>query len=212
MIGISIFILELFVLYFLSKKFIQKLFINIYRLVHDKEKAAVILGWIFLPGTFVHEISHFITALFLIVPVGRINLMPEIIDNGIKLGSAEVGKTDFIRGSIIGLAPLIFGGGITLYLVYFIISSGNTNIWTVLVLVFLIFELSNTMFSSKKDLVSVLELVVFMAIISLAMIYFKIYTPFIFIYHQLSKAVLAVEVFSFYLTIPILIELLLLFV
>lgn len=207
MIGVLIFIVELFVLYFLSKKFIQKLFINIYRLVHNKEKAAVILGWIFLPGTFVHEISHFITALFLIVPVGRINLMPEIVDNGIKLGSAEVGKTDFIRGSIIGLAPLIFGGGITLYLVYFIISSGNINIWAVLVLVFLIFELSNTMFSSKKDLVSVLELVVFITIISVVMIYFKFYEPFIFMYGELLGIASSVQVFSFYLLIPILIEL-----
>jgi hypothetical protein len=55
---------------------------------------------IFLPGTLVHELSHWLVAKLLGVPTGRIVIW---------LGAIQVGRTDPLRSSLIGLAPLVSG-------------------------------------------------------------------------------------------------------
>ena len=207
MVGLSIFILALLVLYILSRIFIQKLFTLFYHWNHDQEQAAQLLGWIFLPGTFIHEIAHFLAALFLLVPVGKINLMPEIDGGHIRLGSVAVGKSDFIRGSLIGLAPLIAGGGLIYWGVSYLIFVGlHANPWILVGVIYLIFEVSHTMFSSKRDLYAVLELVAFVIIISFVLLYFKIYGPFEFIAQRLIEVNQILERLAFYLAVPILLE------
>jgi hypothetical protein len=213
MIGILIFLLSLTVLYILSRIFVRKLFILLFRLTKDRGEAVSILGWIFLPGTFIHEVSHLITALFLLVPVGRINLLAETEDKGIKLGSVQIGQTDFIRGSIIGLAPLLAGGGLTLWLISYSFSHGLLhNPWIVIGLIYLIFQLTHTMFSSKTDLRAVLELSVFIAIVSAALVIFKVTAPFNFIYQTLQTAGPVIQQFSYFLIISIGLELVFLIV
>ena len=50
-------------------------------------------------------------AKFLFVPTGRFSFIPESMPNGrLRLGYVEVSKTDILRDSIIGTAPLIAGG------------------------------------------------------------------------------------------------------
>lgn len=106
---------------------------------------------LFLPGTFIHEISHFLTALFLFVPVGQPEFMPVRYENGIKLGSVPIGKTDPIRRTLVGVAPILFGLVILFLAVYLI-----KNIFVV---GFVAFEIGNTMFSSKKDLEGVIPVI-----------------------------------------------------
>lgn len=207
MIGFLILILTIFTLYILSRFFIQKLFLFLLRITKSREKSALILGIIFLPGTFLHEISHFLTALFLFVPVGRINLMPEIQDSGVKLGSVEIAKTDFVRGSAIGLSPLIIGLSIIFFLIsYFIHNNSNINWWMLLVFVYTIFQITNTMFSSKSDLRAVLELVVFLLLLVIFLLIFKINAPFLYIYQKILIYGSVFENFSLLLLIPISIE------
>lgn len=202
-----ILILALTVLYILSIIFIKKLFIVLYRLAKSRERASLFLGLIFLPGTFIHEISHFITALFLLVPVGQLNLMPEIQEDGIKLGSVGIGKTDFIRGSLIGLAPILTGGGIIFWAISYYLSSGHIDSpWYIGILIYLIFEITHTMFSSKKDLNAVLELVVFIAIVVGALVFLKIYGPFAYLYQKIGEAGPIIQKFSIFLFIPIVLE------
>jgi hypothetical protein len=204
MTGVIIFILALSVLYLLSRIFIQKLFTALLHLTNNQSKAAKLLGWIFLPGTFIHELSHFITALFLLVPVGKIKLLPEIEERGIKLGSVLIGKTDFVRGSLIGLAPLIIGGGSIIWSFTFTLSHGYlSNPWVIAGLIYGISQISNTMFSSKRDLIAVGELMIFLVIVSVVLIIFKVYGPFDFIYKSLSELNPLVEKISLYLIIPI---------
>ncbi len=178
--------LAFIILYYLSRIFIQKLFVVLYRVTHDRDDAVVILGWIFAPGTFIHEISHFLSALILMVPVGEMDLMPEAEDDGIKLGKVAIGKTDFIRGSLIGLAPVISGGAILFSAISFALPRLG-NLWIAFALIYVIFQITHTMFSSKKDLFAVLELIVFLAVLSGFLIFFKIYTPFIYIYGEILK-------------------------
>ncbi len=208
MVGITILILALITLYVLSRIFIRKLFYVLFRITRSREKAIILLGWIFLPGTFIHEISHLLAALVTVVPFGELNLMPEVEEDGVKLGSVQIGKTDFVRGSIIGLAPILAGGGIIFWGISFMLSGGYLeNPWIVALIIYSIFQITHTMFSSKKDLGAVLELVVFIAIVSITLILLKIYSPFIYIFQKIVEVEPVIEKFAYLLFIPIGIEL-----
>lgn len=209
MVSLLVLLLALTTLYVLSGIFIKKLFVVLFRIAKSREGASKLLSIIFLPGTFIHEISHFITALFLIVPVGQLNLVPEADDKGVKLGSVAIGKTDFVRGSLIGLAPVIAGGAILFYAITFLFAPGHLeNPWFIAAFLYLVFEITHTMFSSKRDLYAVLELVVFVAIVSIALVWLKIYGPFIFLYQNILKADPFIQRLSYLLFVPIGIELL----
>lgn len=71
---------------------------------------------LFLPGVFLHELSHFLTAKLLRVRTGGFSVIPRALPNGrLQLGYVETAKSDIVRDSLIGAAPLIFG---TLFVAY----------------------------------------------------------------------------------------------
>ena len=163
MVYLVLLIIEIFVLYLLKRKVTRR----IYNLV-----GTYIFAILFLPGTFIHEISHFLTALFLLVPVGQIELMPERIEGGIKMGSVPIGKTDPVRRTLIGVAQIIFGLGIILGTIYYVYSRNLFNNPIALIITsYIAFEVGNTMFSSKEDMEGVLPLLVVL-IIFYAILYF----------------------------------------
>jgi hypothetical protein len=65
-----------------------------------------------LPGIILHELSHAVTALILLVNVYDFHIGPEPIESGLWMGYIKHEKTDVFRTSIIGLAPLITGAGV----------------------------------------------------------------------------------------------------
>ena len=68
---------------------------------------------IFLPGVLLHEFSHYLMAVILGVPAAHFSLIPKMLPEGrLQLGYVETGRTDIIRDSLIGAAPLIAGGSI----------------------------------------------------------------------------------------------------
>ncbi|MCP4541489.1 MAG: hypothetical protein GY832_30530 [Chloroflexi bacterium] len=63
-----------------------------------------------LPGILLHELSHAITALFLLVDVYDFHIGPTATqDGGLSLGYVVLGQADALRHSLIGLSPLITG-------------------------------------------------------------------------------------------------------
>jgi hypothetical protein len=65
---------------------------------------------LFFPGVFLHELSHFLMAKILRVRTGKTSLIPKSLSNGrLQMGYVETAQTDFVRDSLIGLAPLIAG-------------------------------------------------------------------------------------------------------
>lgn len=88
-------------------KELQGLFLLITR------KPALALGifsLLFLPGVFIHEISHLIMAKILRVPTGKFSIIPQVQKNGVlRLGYVETAKTDVFRDALIGTAPLLSG-------------------------------------------------------------------------------------------------------
>lgn len=65
---------------------------------------------IFLPGVFLHELSHLVTAKLLGVRTGKFSLLPTVLPDGrLQLGYVEAAHSDIVRDSLVGLAPLISG-------------------------------------------------------------------------------------------------------
>jgi hypothetical protein len=65
---------------------------------------------IFLPGVFLHELSHLLTAKLLGVPTGKFSLIPTVLPDGrLQLGYVEAAYSDIVRDSLVGLAPLVSG-------------------------------------------------------------------------------------------------------
>jgi hypothetical protein len=65
---------------------------------------------LFLPGVFLHELSHFVMAKLLRVRTGRFSLIPRSLPNGrLLMGYVETVQTDVVRDSLVGIAPLVAG-------------------------------------------------------------------------------------------------------
>lgn len=76
-----------------------------------KGLALGLFSFIFFPGVFIHEISHFLAAILTGVRTGKISLIPQPMQDGrLRLGFVETEASDPFRGAIIGAAPLISGG------------------------------------------------------------------------------------------------------
>jgi len=85
-------------------------------LTRDARLTMGIFSFIFLPGVFLHELSHFLMAKILRVPTGRFSILPQPLPDGrLQLGYVETAQADIVRDSLIGAAPLIFG---TLFVAY----------------------------------------------------------------------------------------------
>ena len=81
-------------------------------LLTRRENVVMILfSFLFFPGVALHEGSHFLAARLLGVRTGRISLVPQLQSDGkIRMGFVETERVDFVRNSLIGLAPLLSGG------------------------------------------------------------------------------------------------------
>jgi hypothetical protein len=79
-------------------------------LTRNSRLTQVIFSLVFLPGVFLHEISHFLMAKILAVPTGKFSLIPQARPDGtLRLGYVETATGGFIRDSLIGIAPLVTG-------------------------------------------------------------------------------------------------------
>ncbi len=138
---------------FLSKVVTNYLARFFYNLTHSQNFTINILATIFLPGTILHELAHLLTAGVMLVPVGELEVVPVISENGVQLGSVQIGKTDPIRRMLIGFAPILFGVLVILGVVYVALPIVESRVvwWQILIIFYTIFVVGNTMFSSKKD-------------------------------------------------------------
>lgn len=165
MVYLFIFLAELISLFFFSRLLTNSIARLFFTITRSHKTTISLLAVLYLPGTIIHELAHVIVAGALLVQSGEIEFMPQVRDDGIKLGSAEIEKTDPFRRAIIGLAPVLVGSASILGLIYYLnrlFSQNSASILAFIIIFILIFMLSNTMFSSKKDLegtVSVLILI-----------------------------------------------------
>jgi hypothetical protein len=119
-----------------------------------------------------HELSHFVMARLLFVRTGRVSLIPRLMGGGrLRLGYVETVRSDFVRDSLVGLAPLITGGLFVAYagikhmhilLLWDVFRNGQWNLfWMGLNILptlpdfwmwfYFTFAVSSTMFPSESD-------------------------------------------------------------
>jgi hypothetical protein len=156
MIYFPVFIFELFLLAALTSHS-SSYFLKFFHAVSGSEKAAIILfSVLFFPGTFVHEMAHWLMAKLLFVYSGKMEFLPQIQGDAIKLGSVSIAKTDPVRRLLIGVAPVILGLIVLLGMLWGIrqyYSYLSVYPWTIwLLLGYVVFVTGSTMFSSRKDL------------------------------------------------------------
>ena len=153
-----IFLLQILTLYFLSRSLISKFQRNIFKIFKNKTLSTYIFAFLFLPGTFLHELSHWIVAKILFVRTGKFSIKPKLdeLDEGshqIILGSVEIEKGNPVKRLIIGSAPFFLGIALLLLLISYATSHElfTNNLYAV-ILIYFIFQIANTMFSSKSDM------------------------------------------------------------
>lgn len=202
---------ELLLLFLLSGLLTRQLSRLFHRLTKSRKMTVYLLSVFFLPGTLIHELSHFLMAVVLFVPTGKLSLMPELEADGrtLRMGSLEVGKTDPLRSVLIGVAPVLIG---TLIIIGSLFLASQQHLfsawWTYIVMGYILFEIGNTMFSSRKDLQGALELLL-LVIILLPVLYFlgikfPVFHPHLIFTPQLR---LLLTQASIYLAIPLVIDL-----
>lgn len=152
------FLLDLIILFFVVRLTTKELFIFLWKITNNKKFSYSIITLIFFPGTIVHELSHFLIATTLFLRVREINLFPEFKKNNILLGSVFYEKKDFVRGILVGIAPVIVGFIFLFSIFYFRIFPGD-NIYLNALIIYLIFSISSTMFSSRQDLVDLIYII-----------------------------------------------------
>lgn len=140
-------------------------------LTNDQEIALWLYAIALLPGVALHELSHALVAAILGVQIGRINILPRKVGKRIQLGFVPVEETDFIRASLIGAAPLIFGGlavvllGSLVFGTPAVVAALSAGDWLVALeglgdafhapdawlWAYIVFAVSNTMLPSRSD-------------------------------------------------------------
>ncbi len=107
-----------------------------------------------LPGTIIHELSHWIIAEVLGVKTGQITIFPELADNADsrRLGSVATQKSDPFRGFLIGIAPFVSGLAL-LGLLGTLLSDGwgIFSWWITSLIVYGIMVIGNSMMISESD-------------------------------------------------------------
>lgn len=175
-------ILELILLYILSRRVIQTVFTVLFVLTRSRTVGVWIVTIIFFPGTIVHELAHLFTAEILGVHTGKLTLIPESLEGTeIKAGGVMIAETDPLRRTLIGLSPVYVGIIVLTALSYFIrpplaalqgVALSNMfsspSLYILFFILYSLFAVSNSMFSSKEDMKGVLPFAITAAIFLIA--------------------------------------------
>lgn len=140
-------------------------------LVRKPAIALYLYSLIFLPGVALHETSHWLAAKLLRVRTLAFSLLPRKQGSKVRFGYVETQATDPIRAALIGMAPLVVGASVVVFVAldYLGLRSvlegiaiapldGLQQGWEtvastpdLLVWLYLVFAISNTMLPSAAD-------------------------------------------------------------
>jgi hypothetical protein len=153
-----LFIFEFILLFVLAKFLIGALSRLFLKITKSESITVTLLFYLFLPGIIVHELSHLLAAGLLFVKTGDMELTPKVTEEEVRLGSVGIKKTDFLRRAIIGVAPVLVGISIIFGILFSLQKLNATNLGIYALSFYIIFEVGNTLFSSRKDLEGIIEL------------------------------------------------------
>jgi hypothetical protein len=145
-------------LYIASRHLLTELFYFLHVLIRRRDVVFSTIAVIFLPGTLLHELSHFIAAMVLFLQAGEVHIMPSWKENQLQLGRVTYRKADAVRSILVGVAPF-FGAFFFFWFIGAFHLFPGTNIIQTLFFGYLLFSVSAHMFSSKQDLVDLIHAV-----------------------------------------------------
>jgi len=174
-------IISLTILY-LSKKYLTTLLSRfIHRLGGGSRAAIIVWSIIFLPGTIIHEVSHFLAAALTGARTGKIEIFPEYLEDEVEeethrtvaLGYVQTQRLNPIQGFLVGIAPFISG----LALLVLLASLMQTNLvsknYTLLAVQgYLFFTIANSFFPSWSDIKQTLTLIILALIVAIVAWFF----------------------------------------
>lgn len=105
-------------LFLLAQRWLHRELQAVLLLLTRHPSAAIgIFSLLFLPGVLLHESSHFLMARLLRVRTGKFSLIPQTTPQGsLRLGYVETARADWLRDTLIGMAPLWTGGALVAWL------------------------------------------------------------------------------------------------
>jgi len=173
-----VFVLISLFLIFFSKKWLT---VEISRLIHrfggGRQNLIVIWSLIFLPGTVIHEMSHFFFAIITGARTGKIEIFPELLEDDwedeergqtVALGYVQTQKLNPIQGFFIGTAPFVIGLILLIWLASLLQTSYGSGQWTwVFLQGYLFFTVANSFFPSWSDIRQTLPLVIIVSVAGL---------------------------------------------
>lgn len=158
----------------------RRMTLSFSRLIHRLGGNQNILIWfwslVFLPGTIIHEISHFLVAAATGARTGKIEIFPEFIDDllekedrhGVALGSVQVARMNPLQGFLVGLAPFISGMVLLIWLASLMrVNYSTQNISVLSLQIYLFFVIANSFFPSWTDIKQTLPFFVISAVAAL---------------------------------------------
>lgn len=168
-----LFVIQIIILFFLSRVSIRYIFYILHAVTSNNTVIYSIIAFIFFPGTVLHELSHFMMAIVLLLKVREIHIFPSWEKGYIKLGRVIYEKKDVFRSILVGIAPIIVG----LLFFWWLSAVGifETNrLGLKILLGYIIFIISSTMFSSKQDLVDVVYIIPILLLFGVMYYFFPI--------------------------------------
>ncbi len=161
-----------------------------YLITEDRDIGLWLYAITLLPGVALHELSHAFMAGVLGVKIGKINILPRRVNKRVQLGYVPVENTDFVRASLVGFAPLLLGGTVSVIIgqtvfgtpeVITALSAGNwlhglqglrelmgePDIW---LWAYLVFAIGNTMLPSRSDIHALPFLVMLLALLAVGVV------------------------------------------
>ncbi len=115
--GLVWFVLTLVPLVFFQRLLHREIQAVLLILTRSPRVTVGLFSLLFLPGVMLHELSHFLMAKLLGVRTGNFSLVPRIMPNGqLILGYVETARSDYVRDSLVGIAPLVAGGTLVAYI------------------------------------------------------------------------------------------------
>jgi len=154
----------------------------------DEEIIMYLQFALLFPGILVHEVAHWLTAKLLGVRTLDFSVWPKRkTKSKVQYGAVRIAQTDIVRGSLIGLAPLVVASALIIAIGRYAlgtealrqaVASGRWGqVWDALaqsmraadfwLWMYLIFAISNAMFPSESDREAWKPLLLYGAVVAL---------------------------------------------
>lgn len=157
-------------------------------LTREEKLAPLILFLVLLPGILLYESAHWFAARLLGLKTGKFRVWPQVKGKRIGLGSVTVQRGALWQDSLVGLAPLLAGSAVIVWIGYqifavdrvtMILTSGQwleglIAFWRALgtadgaLWAYLIFAVANAMMPSPSDREPLKPLLLYLVVIALA--------------------------------------------